>query len=416
MALPLLLILMVIFFPLSCATAEPANAIFDVSAFGAKGDGVTDDTVALRKAILTASESGGVVQLGKGKYRITGSLVINARDVVLKGHGRGISTIWADGTDFHAIVVGKDDNEVRSIALNGFSIERPSRANAEIANIYIARCRYSSIDNIDMNHGGDGVFVGSRTAKDISGCISIKRVWMGGCRRDLVVACAADVLVSHMYAGHSEIGVYLTHVANNVRLTDCVFLTDRVAQGKHGLLSDAGFMQEIKGCVFEETSHEVIKVVGVPRFYFHDNWLNANPDTAMVRLEGVTQFNVCNTRYGGSGTRCVELVDSSRGIVSGNTMESSRGIAVNVIGGNNIEIINNQMGGNDVAGIRLSDGAQSIRISGNHALGSECAIHLTESVGDKLIIKENFLTPGKKGAIIDESKIENKIIRDNFIE
>lgn len=413
---PVFVIALVGLAALQCAADEPATAIFEVSHFGARGDGVADDTVALRKAILAASKSGGVVRLGKGKYRITGSLRIEADSVVLKGLGRGISTLWADGEGFHAVTIGRDDKEVRSIALSGFSIDRPKKANAEIANVYMARARYCSMDNLGLSHGGDGIFVGSRTSPDISGCISITRIWMGGCRRALVVACAADVTVLHMYAGHSEVGVYLTHCANNVRITDSLFLTDRSDQGKHGLLSDAGFMQEVKGCVFEETSEEVIKVTGIPRFYFHDNWLNANPDSAMVRFERVVQFSIRNTRYGGSGTRCVELVNSARGDVTGNTMESSRGIAVNLIGGDNIEIIANQMGGNDVAGIRLSDGAQSIRISGNHASGGECAIHLTDTAGDRLIIRENFLSPGTRGAILDESTVKNKIISDNFVD
>jgi hypothetical protein len=274
-----------------------------------------------------------------------------------------------------------------------------------------------SLDNLSIGNAGDGIFVGSRTAPDICGCVSIKRVWMGGCRRCLVIATAADVLVDHMYGGHTEVGVYLTGGANNIRLTDSLFLTSRPTQGKHGLVVDGGFMHEIKGCVFEETSEEVIKVTGVVRFYFHDNWLNANPEFPMIKLEKVGVFSLRNTRFGGSGTSCVELDNCSWGDVTGNSMESSRGIGIIVNGGANLEILANQMNGNDKEGIRIQDGAKNVRFSGNHVVAGENAIHLTANAGDKFIIRENFLSHGKGGKdIFDESKAKSKIISDNITE
>lgn len=401
---------------LAGASADSRTGIYRVADFGAAGDGVKDDTAAIRAAIAEASKSGGVVQLDRGKYRITGSLKIEANDVVLQGQGRGTSTIWADGLDFHAIAIGRDDLEVRNVALSSFSIDRPKPANPEIANVYTARARYCSMDNLGMGNGGDGIFVGSRTAADICGCISITRAWMGSCRRCLVAATAADITVSHMYGGFSDIGVYLTGGANNIRLTDSVFLTSRPDQGKHGLLSDGGFMQEVKGCVFEETSAEVIKVVGTLRFFFHDNWLNANPEFPMVRLEKVVVFEVNNTRFGGSGTTCVALDGCARGQVAGNHMESSRGVGVDVKGGDHIDISSNQMGGNWTFGVRLSDGAQSIGITGNHIGGSECPIRLTATSAGKIIIKGNFMTKGKLGYIVNESRGKQIIVKDNVEE
>ena len=406
---------------LLCLSVLPCLAggvgVFDVSGYGAKADGVVDDTAAIQKAIDDAAKSSGVVQLNAGKYRITGTLKIEASSVRLRGLGVGITTVIADGVDFHAVTVGSDSKEVQYVGVSDFSIDRPKQANADVANVFIVRSRYSSIDNMRIDNGGDGIFVGSKTAPDITGCISITRIWMGGCRRDLVVANAADVTVNHMYAGFTDTGVYLTGGANNVRITDSIFLTARPNQGKHGLVSDGGFMQEVKGCVFEETSEEVIKVSKIVRFFFHDNWLNANPEFPMIRFDNVTTFSLRNTRFGGSGTSCVELDYCSRGDVTGNSMESSRGIALIVKGGDNLEVVDNQMNGNDKEGIRIQDGAKSVRLSGNHANGEAYAIHLTKNAGDRFIIKENFLSHGKAGKyIFDESKAKTKIIRDNIEE
>ncbi len=69
-------------FLLSCATASQ-GATFDVRKFGAKGDGVAKDTVAIQSAIDAASEAGGgEVLLPRGTY-LSGSLFLKS------------------GTDFH---------------------------------------------------------------------------------------------------------------------------------------------------------------------------------------------------------------------------------------------------------------------------------------------------------------------------
>lgn len=399
-----------------CTAQTADSGVYSVAKYGAVGDGKADDTGAIKQAIADASKTGGVVQLGKGKYRITDSLKIEADNVVMKGLGHDLTTIWADGKSFHAVVVGSDARKSLNVGISDLRVDRPERADAGVCNIFLAWAGATSVDNVSIANAGDGLFIGSRTAPDICGCVSITRVWMGLCRRCLVIATAADVTISHMYGGYTEVGVYLTGGANNIRLTDSLFLTMRPEQGKHGLVSDGGFMQEVKGCVFEETSEEVIKATGILRFFFHDNWLNANPDFPMIRLDKVAVFDVRNTRFGGSGTTCVELDHCSRGEVSGNHMESSRGIGIDLVGGDNIEITSNQMGGNWVKGLRISDGAKSVRAAGNHISGAECAIHLTPNAGDNLIIKDNFLTKGKRGYIIDESKSRKKVIKDNVEE
>ena len=62
--------------------------VFNVKAFGAKGDGVANDTAGLREALAAAGKNGGgVVFLPWGTYRLTNFLVIPER-TVLRGQGR----------------------------------------------------------------------------------------------------------------------------------------------------------------------------------------------------------------------------------------------------------------------------------------------------------------------------------------
>lgn len=67
--------------------------VFDVKALGAKGDGVQDDTAALRAALAAAEKNGGgIVYLPWGTYRVADWLCIPER-TILRGEGRDCTII-----------------------------------------------------------------------------------------------------------------------------------------------------------------------------------------------------------------------------------------------------------------------------------------------------------------------------------
>jgi hypothetical protein len=62
----------------------------NVKSFGAKGDGVTDDTKAFKAAIA----SGGHILIPAGQYKITDVLEIKQSNIVLKGEGQDKTTLY----------------------------------------------------------------------------------------------------------------------------------------------------------------------------------------------------------------------------------------------------------------------------------------------------------------------------------
>ena len=66
----------------------PSSSVRD---FGARGDGVSDDTAAFKRALAEAPA--GVLWVPRGRYRIAGSLALTRSEQILRGEGSG-----ADGT------------------------------------------------------------------------------------------------------------------------------------------------------------------------------------------------------------------------------------------------------------------------------------------------------------------------------
>ncbi|RRJ95646.1 hypothetical protein Ga0100231_016520 [Opitutaceae bacterium TAV4] len=65
-----------------------AGPVFNVRERGAKGDGQTDDTAAVRATLEAVNETGGVVYFPKGRYRLNDILFVHTNNTVLRGENR----------------------------------------------------------------------------------------------------------------------------------------------------------------------------------------------------------------------------------------------------------------------------------------------------------------------------------------
>lgn len=136
----------------------------NVYGFGAVGDGQTDDTAALQH---TLDAGDGVLQLNKGSYRITRSLVLNLKDkgfgavrgecgasrIIMAGPGPAIRVIGDhQGTASPSSVLGHTWDRERFPSLSGFEIvgEHPDSVGIElrktmkcvVSQVLIRKCRF----------------------------------------------------------------------------------------------------------------------------------------------------------------------------------------------------------------------------------------------------------------------------------
>lgn len=94
------------------------------TAFGATGDGTTDDTAAIQAAIDSLGSSGGTVFLPRGTYKVSdsgGSTAISLAtpNVVLRGAGEGATTVQLAGPAAHVVAVTGTGCIVEHLTING---------------------------------------------------------------------------------------------------------------------------------------------------------------------------------------------------------------------------------------------------------------------------------------------------------
>lgn len=202
------------------AAAQPLY--FDVTspAYGAVGDAVTDDTVAINAAITAATAAGGgVVFFPAGLYRTTSALTL-PDSVSILGAGSSCSGIGVDHATANAISVNSSTRQfIEGIAIG--ALQSNTGANISVASCRGLMIRDCSIGSTATNGDCIGIAVGANSFVVVDNCLMA----MGttGSSAITVVGAALRVHVHNsrfvMPATFNGIVVWGDHID----VTDCVF-------------------------------------------------------------------------------------------------------------------------------------------------------------------------------------------------
>lgn len=178
-------------------TPSPSSAGLNVKQLGAKGDGVTDDTAAIQKALNTAAASGGTVYIPAGTYRYSKNLVIQGgSNVVVQGDGDASILRAADPGHSAVAVYGSSH-----VVLKSFRVESPSATSRSSADV------------------AAGVLVAYSSFVEVNGVTAVGPAESGMMVTDGAAGPSHDVVIHHSTVRNSLAdGFHVTGGAYNVTL------------------------------------------------------------------------------------------------------------------------------------------------------------------------------------------------------
>jgi len=261
---------------LASMSAEAGSTVFDVTDYGAKADGQSDCTAAIRKAIAGAAEAGGgkiLIPPAENPYLISDSIELHAGNLHLVGTG---ATVYLkDGsavgrtdaeTMLHIIKInGTKDGPIENVSVAGLTIDANYWGQADGTAAWQASAKIAGVTR--------GIQVG-HAHKVLIDNVAIKRSFVGMTFGLGSHNCEArDVKVTQFH--HDGFGVTPERVdggASNITFLRCL-----VADSLHG--RNGGLPgNRVKGWEIEEGAHNIKVIDCVVRntdahgFFIRPHW------------------------------------------------------------------------------------------------------------------------------------------------
>lgn len=277
----------------SLVTVVQAETVFDVRAMGAKGDGKTDDTAAIQKALDDCGKTGGTVKLPKGSY-YSRPLTIKTKTTLLIEAGATLiaSTNQSDfmktpgdwtkaksGGDFVPFLSGKDlDNvtiagagtiegsgavwweaaEAARRKVSGYTLPRPNLIVLTRANHLVVRD--VTIQNSPKFHlvptECDDVLITNVTILAPERAANTDAIDPSVCRRVIITQCLIDVGDDNVAVKSGKRMDGREFAVEDLTITNCTF------KHGHGMSIGSETVGGVKNvlvrnCTFEETDNGI---------------------------------------------------------------------------------------------------------------------------------------------------------------
>lgn len=192
--------------------------------FGAKGDGVTNDTQAFKDAMIYASENGLVVDVPTGVYIVSQINVRNNVHIRGKGESTIIKHIDASAQYTNVIVINEADNVIiENLCVDGNASGQTYQGKM---GFQILTTNHATIRNVIVkNVNGDGITIGytGYLAKNVT----VDKCTTSGCSRNEIVLqhCEGVRVVDTVLNGgvNSSALLDIEIHANNDYIKDVVF-------------------------------------------------------------------------------------------------------------------------------------------------------------------------------------------------
>jgi hypothetical protein len=314
----------------------------NVKTFGAKGNGITDDQIAIQNAFNAASTNHATVFFPRGNYLHSGALTANSINI---DSDRATLTTVIDGSSDQSLVVrgsGCKVSRVRIVSINPFAPGSPGFQTVA----RVTSASNTKFDGVTFSTGSQqGVQCNSgSTDTTFSACTftttfesSNLLVLTGGCNRTLITGCKFFSAPQN-----PNIGLTLGQTTN-VRVTISEFANLSRAIINNGLFGSPPSIVKIDNNRMRSVGEGFFNNDDGSNFTIVDNIFEAGPDsfyglrnTVTLRDSLIDRNRFVNFRLGG-----IALADIQRPNALASGVQVSRNEIINS-GGNAIEINNSE--------------------------------------------------------------------------
>lgn len=142
----------------------------NVRNFGAKGDGVTDDTAAINAAIASVVASGGRVYVPAGTYKTSATITLGGSGIALVGAGIGATTLKQSvaATPLLTLTSGSNRLTVSDMTLDS-SVARTSGGHGIISPGVVSSC---TLENLQVLNQYNGFQLGATDSSILRHCFT----------------------------------------------------------------------------------------------------------------------------------------------------------------------------------------------------------------------------------------------------
>lgn len=380
----------------------------NVHDFGAKGDGVTDDTQAIQQAIDYASLEGGVV-LFKSKTYVVDSVTIKTHNISLKGvksnnHGTGTILIASKISNSGALINVIGENAMRiggsisDIAIMANNNRQNYATIVEKIGLFIKKRAELNINNVFISGFRNGGLVARDWWDSVINSLEIRSCGERT-KSSLYLGSDSDSSNSlHFFGLHIEETPFHLHIDNicsNIQFVASKF-EEGVGVGWQNITS---------------SEHFIFIYEGVYAVSFEGCFFSMNYDSVWCDVRNnLTSFNGCQFAYGRGVLISNNSTNASYGksvIINSCQFErfGAYGLAIilnkeGVLSNNNFQMLN-------LVSTPFSIGSQNIVANNNFTLNVESDVALFDLKLNSNIINSNQYSPKIKKLYV--GNIDNEI-------